>query len=73
VHAIGCELIEIKNQWSRDDPAFVVVQIAFLIAASLAYGIAFGIQSPAHFIRIVIGSVFVEFLGCGALIATLFR
>jgi hypothetical protein len=66
-------VIEIKNQWSRDDPAFVVVQIAFLVAASLAYGVAFGIQSSSHFLRLVIGSVLVEFLACGALIATLFR
>jgi hypothetical protein len=36
--------LEIKNQWARDDPAFVVLLIYFIFAASLAYSIAFGVS-----------------------------
>ena len=31
-----------KGQWSRDDPAFIVIQALFLSAAGWAYGVCFG-------------------------------
>eukprot|EP00392_Amoebophrya_sp_AT5.2_P019584 g20488.t1 len=30
-----------KNHWSRDDPAFVVLTVLFLLVASVAYALAF--------------------------------
>eukprot|EP00598_Pedospumella_elongata_P008759 CAMPEP_0185008650 /NCGR_PEP_ID=MMETSP1098-20130426/90129_1 /TAXON_ID=89044 /ORGANISM="Spumella elongata, Strain CCAP 955/1" /LENGTH=106 /DNA_ID=CAMNT_0027537189 /DNA_START=58 /DNA_END=375 /DNA_ORIENTATION=- len=30
-----------KNQWARDDPAFIVIQAAFVAICSLAYAVAF--------------------------------
>ena len=64
---------EIKDQWARDDPAFIVVMIYFISAASLAYSITFGFSSLAHFLRLVAGSVLIELLGTGALVATAYR
>ena len=32
---------ETKNQWARDDPAFVVVIMSFMLASSLAFSLAF--------------------------------
>lgn len=61
---------EIKNQWSRDDPAFVVILVAFIAAAALAFSVAFGSTSLWHWTRIVLGSVLIEFLGAGVLVAT---
>jgi len=61
---------QIKNQWARDDPAFIVIQILFLVLASLAFSISFGVMNWTHFIRVVAGSVLIEFLGAGCVIAT---
>jgi hypothetical protein len=33
---------EIKNQWARDDPAFVVLLILFLFGATTAYCLTYG-------------------------------
>jgi hypothetical protein len=68
-----CARAEIKNQWARDDPAFVVLLIAFITVAALAYSVAFGSTSVGHFLRIVAGSVLFEFLGTGLIIATTLR
>lgn len=57
-----------KNQWARDDPAFVVVLAAGLLISALAYSIAF----QAGVLGFLVSSVWmiaVELLGCGALIA----
>jgi len=64
---------QIKNQWARDDPAFVAVLCWFILLASLAYSVTFGVNGPLHFWRIVAGHVFIEFLGFGCLIATTLR
>ena len=36
-----------KNQWARDDPAFLVVLVGFLLTVCVAYGIAFQARLPA--------------------------
>eukprot|EP00928_Gymnodinium_smaydae_P025047 TRINITY_DN20089_c0_g1_i2.p1 TRINITY_DN20089_c0_g1~~TRINITY_DN20089_c0_g1_i2.p1 ORF type:complete len:246 (-),score=45.84 TRINITY_DN20089_c0_g1_i2:221-958(-) len=59
-----------KNQWARDDPAFIVVLIMFLTVASISYSLALQLGSSG-FIR-VLG----YFVGChfglsGAIIATI--
>jgi len=58
-----------KNQWARDDPAFVVVLIFFLIIAGVAYGIAFQARG-IEFFHIVMHFVFGHFLLLGVLIAS---
>jgi len=64
---------QIKNQWARDDPAFVVVLFYFILVGSLAYSITFKVSSLWHFARIVAGSVLIEFLLCGVFMASLGR
>ena len=62
-----------KNHWARDDPAFAAVQVALLLAASLAYSVAF---RPANgmllttIIGFAVKSVLINFIGVGALVAT---
>jgi len=36
-----------KNQWARDDPAFVVVLVFFLCVAAVSYGLALQLQGSA--------------------------
>merc|ERR1712046_21292 len=59
-----------KNQWARDDPAFVVVLIFFMGVASLAYAVAFEVPGVLNIIRIMLGSIVVDFLGLGVIMAT---
>ncbi len=59
--------------FSTDDPAFIVVITFFMFIASLAYSVTFGVESFWHFIRIVVGSVAIEFLLFGAVIASTLR
>eukprot|EP00823_Brevimastigomonas_motovehiculus_P000164 TRINITY_DN10277_c0_g1_i1.p1 TRINITY_DN10277_c0_g1~~TRINITY_DN10277_c0_g1_i1.p1 ORF type:complete len:240 (-),score=20.21 TRINITY_DN10277_c0_g1_i1:52-771(-) len=61
---------QIKNQWARDDPAFIVLLIYFIFAASISFCITFGVSSIWHFLRIVAGSVFIEFFAIGLAIAS---
>ena len=63
--------IETKNQWARDDPAFVAILIFFMGMASLSYAIAFQAESFFGIIRTMMWSIIVDFLLVGALIATL--
>ncbi|XP_020265562.1 protein unc-50 homolog [Asparagus officinalis] len=58
-----------KNQWARDDPAFVVIFCLFLIVATSAYCVAYG-QSLAHAVFTVISVVVFHFLLAGSLVAT---
>ena len=60
---------ETKNQWSRDDPAFVAVLTAFLTISSIAYGIGFRVGSVSAFVRLITASL-LTFLGGGAAVAT---
>ena len=61
----------LTNQWARDDPAFVLILVLFMTCAALAFTVAYGEFNFWHFIRIVLGSVFIEFLGVGFMIATI--
>jgi len=58
-----------KNQWARDDPAFVVVIIFFLIISSLSYGVALQVRGFT-LLRILTLFIGVQFLAVGAVIAT---
>jgi len=59
-----------KDQWARDDPAFVVVQIAFLLVASVAYALAFHVHSVWGFLWIMLYTVVVDWFVVGALVST---
>ncbi|KAJ4791815.1 Unc-50 [Rhynchospora pubera] len=59
-----------KNQWARDDPAFVVILCLFLLFATSAYCAAYG-ASFAHATLTVFSVVFVHFILAGAILATI--
>lgn len=58
-----------KNQWARDDPAFVVIFCLFLIVATSAYCVAYG-ESFARAVLTVLAVVVFHFLLAGSLLAT---
>ncbi|CAK4285630.1 unnamed protein product [Aphanomyces euteiches] len=57
-----------KNRWARDDPAFAVIQVLFLLVASLAWTVAFEKTSSLAFL--VFCDVVVEWLLLGLFIST---
>ena len=59
-----------KNQWARDDPAFVVVQLYLLGVAALAFAVSFHNASLWAYLRVVLWAVVVDFCLAGAAIAT---
>lgn len=59
-----------KNQWARDDPAFVVVLACMVAMASLAYAIAFQVSSVWQYVRIVISAILFDFLLVGIVVAS---
>eukprot|EP00927_Polykrikos_kofoidii_P078724 TRINITY_DN7553_c0_g1_i1.p1 TRINITY_DN7553_c0_g1~~TRINITY_DN7553_c0_g1_i1.p1 ORF type:complete len:246 (+),score=30.10 TRINITY_DN7553_c0_g1_i1:136-873(+) len=59
-----------KNQWARDDPAFIVVLIFFLAISAIAYGLALQIRGTG-FLRILSLFICCHFALSGAAIATL--
>ena len=44
-----------KNQWARDDPAFTMLSLFFLVVAAIAYTVAFRAPFPGTFLRLVLG------------------
>ncbi|XP_035542633.1 protein unc-50 homolog isoform X2 [Juglans regia] len=58
-----------KNQWARDDPAFVVICSILLMVATLAYCAAYG-HSAGHAVYVVISVLLFHFLITGVVIAT---
>ncbi|KAE8887446.1 hypothetical protein PF005_g22738 [Phytophthora fragariae] len=60
-----------KNRWARDDPAFAVIQFAFLLVATVAWAIAFRVDSAAKYASLLFHAVVVEWLGFGLVISTL--
>lgn len=60
---------ETKNQWARDDPAFVAVLMAFLLVSTIAYGIAFRVSGFGTWLWMLLHAQ-LHFLGAGAAIAT---
>ena len=60
-----------KNRWARDDPAFAVIQCGFLLVATVAWAIAFRVDSVARYALLLLHAVLIEWLGLGLLIATL--
>jgi len=58
-----------KNQWARDDPAFVVVEAAFVAVATLAYAVAFMKPSLFGYLWVVLYSVVVDWLLVGIIVS----
>ncbi|XP_041991414.1 protein unc-50 homolog isoform X1 [Salvia splendens] len=58
-----------KNQWARDDPAFVVICSLLFSVALIAYCAAYD-HSAGHAVFVVISSLFVHFFLIGAILAT---
>jgi len=58
-----------KNQWARDDPAFVVVLGFFLAVASICYSMAFRVPGFT-FLRILFIFIVLHFVVSGLLIAS---
>ncbi|KAJ6804080.1 protein unc-50-like protein [Iris pallida] len=58
-----------KNQWARDDPAFVVIFCLFLIVATSAYCVAYE-ESLGRAVYTIISVVSLHFLLAGIVIAT---
>nr|KJB11965.1 hypothetical protein B456_002G009400 [Gossypium raimondii]KJB11967.1 hypothetical protein B456_002G009400 [Gossypium raimondii] len=58
-----------KNQWARDDPAFVVICSLLLAVATVAYCAAYD-HSAAHAVSVVITVSLFHFLLAGILLAT---
>jgi hypothetical protein len=58
-----------KNHWSRDDPAFVVLQVFFLVCAAAAYVVAFA-PTVGQGVRCVLWEVVVHYLLTGMCVAT---
>ena len=61
---------ETKGHWARDDPAFFIIQVLLLLAASTAWSAAFA-PSVAAALWAPLRAVVLVFLGLGALAATL--
>ncbi|XP_063933094.1 protein unc-50 homolog [Zophobas morio] len=59
-----------KLQWARDDPAFLVLLIIFLLVTSCGYYVYFRF-SLRLFIIFVCRLILIEFFGLGAVISTL--
>ena len=59
-----------KNQWARDDPAFVAIMVFFMAIASLGYTLAFH-RRGLGFFKSILYSVIVDFGLVGILAATL--
>jgi len=60
-----------KNQWARDDPAFVAVLIYCLIVSAIAYTLAFDQWNFIKIFKVVFWTVFIDFLLLGIIVATL--
>ncbi|KAI8800603.1 protein unc-50 [Cladochytrium replicatum] len=58
-----------KNQWARDDPAFVVILSFFLMVAAVAYGVAYS-QGFFGVLRLIAYMIFVDFVVVGLVVAT---
>ncbi|PKU68625.1 protein unc-50 homolog isoform X2 [Dendrobium catenatum] len=58
-----------KNQWARDDPAFIVILSLFVVVATSAYCAAYD-SSFGHAVFTVISVLFFHFLVSGIVLAT---
>uniref|UniRef100_A0A6A7G866 UNC-50 family protein n=1 Tax=Hirondellea gigas TaxID=1518452 RepID=A0A6A7G866_9CRUS len=62
---------DIKNQWARDDPAFLVILVGLNILSNIIYSLSFGVRSFGHFVMIIFYSIVFDFFLVGILIASI--
>ncbi|KAI9338533.1 protein unc-50 [Obelidium mucronatum] len=58
-----------KNQWARDDPAFVVLLLLFIAVTAVAYGIAYKLGVFGT-LNLILFMGFIDFLLVGAIVAS---
>ncbi|KAI8884025.1 UNC-50 [Backusella circina FSU 941] len=58
-----------KNQWARDDPAFLVLLASLLCISAIAWGLAFGL-GVVGILRAMLFMVIVDFVLVGSIVAT---
>ncbi|GKD51854.1 protein unc-50 [Tanacetum coccineum] len=61
--------VKTKNQWARDDPAFIVICILLLAVSAVAYSVAYD-HSIGHTVFVVFSATCIHFLLAGAIVAT---
>lgn len=61
-----------KNHWARDDPAFVGLQGAFLLVASIAYSVAFRVPLTGA-LSFIVHSILWNWLVSGMIVASVLR
>jgi hypothetical protein len=75
VYKSSCYRKQMRDQWARDDPAFAVTQVAFLLTAALMYGVVFAFKAHSFDISgiawLVYRVVVVDWLLFGVVVATL--
>ncbi|UIZ24026.1 hypothetical protein KXD40_008223 [Peronospora effusa] len=47
-----------KNRWARDDPAFVVIQLMFLLMATFAWALAFRVDTMTRYFSLLLHAIF---------------
>ncbi|CAG8721106.1 17733_t:CDS:2, partial [Acaulospora morrowiae] len=60
--------IETKNQWARDDPAFVVI-LSFFLVSAIAWGLVYG-HGLVGILKMSLFMVFIDFVVVGMVIST---
>ncbi|XP_053615204.1 protein unc-50 homolog [Plodia interpunctella] len=60
-----------KSQFARDDPAFLVLLSVWLFLSSICFAVAMGL-SWSRVVGFVLFVVFVDFIGAGILVSTIF-
>lgn len=61
-----------KNHWARDDPAFMVLQAAFLVIAIIAYSVAFRISLMST-VSFAFCTILWNWLGMGIILSSTCR
>ncbi|KAF9900996.1 Protein unc-50 [Lobosporangium transversale] len=61
---------ETKNQWARDDPAFMVILSGILGCSAIAWGLVYG-HGMMGILRMMLYMVFVDFVVIGLIVATI--
>jgi len=62
--------IETKNQWARDDPAFLVIECIFVAVGSAAYAVAFHKATIWGYIMSILYCIIFDWLLLGAFCAS---
>jgi len=63
---------QMKNQWARDDPAFVAIMIFFQAVSALAFSVFFRTASFLEMISLLFWAIFIDFILFGVIIATIY-